>query len=231
MEPDNTVPKNSFWVTDGGGIKIFGASSPTLENLEVYDNFTRPCAGGVSVQQQMLKENPVTFRNCIFRNNRAQVTGCAVDLLEGSFAVLENCLFVGNLGNTGVDTVAKRSGEKPMDNSAALTIFQNSRAIVRNCTFTANRNGVDDLSGVSVYENSIFLRNELAGGKPEFQRYEVDLQKGGTVKNCVIVGTVHDPAGALAKNGNRLNAELKLDEKFRPQASGFENVGFRPPSN
>src|SRR6266496_5810561 len=35
MEPDLTVPKNLFFFADGGAIKIFGRSYPTLQNLEV----------------------------------------------------------------------------------------------------------------------------------------------------------------------------------------------------
>ena len=41
------------------------------------------------------------IENCVFRNNRAQITGAAVDLLPGSSAVISNCLFTGNLANTG----------------------------------------------------------------------------------------------------------------------------------
>lgn len=229
MEPDKTVPRNSFFVTDGGGIKVFGESGPLLENLEITENFTRPCAGGVSVQQQGLKARPVIFRNCIFRANRAQVTGCALDLLEGSAAILENCLFVGNVGNTGVDTVAIRSGEKPFENSGALTIFQNSWAIVRNCTFAGNRNGVDDLGGESTYEKSIFHRNELGGGKPGLTRYELDLQKGGKVRDCVFVGTVLDPQKAIAPTENVLNgADPQFDHRFQPRADAYKGIGFRP---
>src|SRR6266699_624185 len=42
MEPDLTIPKNSFFFSDGGAIKIFGHSSPTIQNVEVVDNFTSP---------------------------------------------------------------------------------------------------------------------------------------------------------------------------------------------
>ena len=35
LEPNESVPKNSFFLTDGGGIKIFGRSYPVLEDLEV----------------------------------------------------------------------------------------------------------------------------------------------------------------------------------------------------
>src|SRR5216683_471740 len=108
MEPDTNVPKNLFFYTDGGAIKIFGRSYPTIRNVEVVDNYASPCGAGVSVQHQGFKEHSVLIENCVFLRNRAQVTGAAVDLLEGSAARIINCLFVGNISNTGVDVVAKR---------------------------------------------------------------------------------------------------------------------------
>src|SRR5881396_3299536 len=34
MEPDVAIPKNLFFFADGGGIKIFGRSTPTIQNVE-----------------------------------------------------------------------------------------------------------------------------------------------------------------------------------------------------
>ncbi len=79
---------------------------PTIENVEVVDNYTSPCGGGVSVEHLDQIQESLLFRNCIFRNNRTQTTGSAVDLLRASHATIENCLFVGNLANLGVDVVA-----------------------------------------------------------------------------------------------------------------------------
>ncbi len=72
-----------------------------------------------------------------------------------------NCLLVGNASNLGIDVVAQRSGEPPFTNSGVLTIFENSRAALRRCTFTGNRNAVDDLGGISTYVNCIFADNGL----------------------------------------------------------------------
>ena len=228
LEPNESVPKNSFFLTDGGGIKIFGRSYPVLEDLEVVDNYTTPCGAGVSVQHQGFNTNFVVMRNCVFRNNRAQVTGSAVDLLAGSSAKLINCLFVDNASNLGEDIVAKRAGEPPFINSGVLTVFQNSRAIVENCTFTANRNGVDDLSGLSEYRNSIFHLNRVNKGL-EGERYELDLAKGGKVEGCVINGRVIDPLKVISGTRNVLNGgDPDFDERFVPRASGYPRVGYRP---
>ena len=58
MEPDVTVPKNFFFFSDGGAIKIFGRSYPTLRNIQVVDNFTSPCGAGISVQHQGIMRAP-----------------------------------------------------------------------------------------------------------------------------------------------------------------------------
>jgi hypothetical protein len=231
MEPDTTVPKNLFFYTDGGAIKIFGRSYPTLQNLEVADNYASPCGAGISVQHQGFKEHSVLIENCRFLGNRAQVTGAAIDLLEGSAARIINCLFVGNISNTGEDIVAKRSGEKPFTNSGVLTIFPNSRALVQGCTFTRNRNAVDDLGGESVYANCIFADNTLVSGPPGTDRYELDLRAGGKISGCVITGVVIDPHHSLSAHDNLLNAATpRFDQDFVPEAPEYRRAGCRPVS-
>ena len=107
MEPNRTIPKNYFFYSDGGAIKVFGRSYPTIQNNEVVENFTAPCGAGISVQHQGFKQDSVLIENCLFLRNRAQGTGAAIDLLAGSSARIINCLFVGNVSNTGEDMVAK----------------------------------------------------------------------------------------------------------------------------
>ena len=228
MEPDNTVPKNLFFYTDGGGIKIFGRSYPTLQDLEVVDNYSSPCGAGVSVQHQGHNQQMVTIENCHFVRNRAQVTGSAVDLLEGSSAQIINCLFVGNASNQGIDVVAKHSGECAFTNSGVLTIFQNSRALVKNCTFTGNRNAVDDMGGQSTYIDSIFADNSLPGGMPG-ERYELDFPVGATVRNCRIRGRILDPRHAVSGNENILDAPpAHFSQSFTTSTADYLGVGFDP---
>ena len=100
IEPDTTesrLKKTAFFYTNGGGIKIFGRSSPTLEDLTIEDNFSSPCGAAISVEQCGYMEKQVTIRNCIFKNNRSPLTGSAIDVqghLAGSSIVVENCLFL-----------------------------------------------------------------------------------------------------------------------------------------
>src|SRR6266516_1347477 len=193
IEPDITVPKNLFFFADGGGIKICGRSSPTIQNVEVVDNFTSPCGAGISVQQQGFNQTPVLIENCVFLRNRAQGTGAAIDLLAGSSARIINCLFVGNVSNTGEDVVAKNSGERPFVNNGVLTIFWNSGAEVRNCTFTGNRNGVDDMGGQSTYLNCILVDNKLDTGLKGSARYGLAVNAGAKkISGCFINGIIHD---------------------------------------
>ena len=74
IESDD-IRKTPFFYTDGGGIKIYARSYPTIENVEVFGNYTSPCGGGVSVEHLGQMQDSARFRNCIFRNNRTQTTG------------------------------------------------------------------------------------------------------------------------------------------------------------
>src|SRR5882672_5050992 len=231
MEPDTTVPKNLFFFTDGGAIKIFGRSYPTIRNVEVVDNYASPCGAGISVQHQGFNQNSVLIENSVFLRNRTQVTGAAIDLLEGSAARIVNCLFVGNVSNTGVDVVAKRSGEKPFTNCGALTVFKNSRALVTHCTFTGNRNAVDDMGGESVYANCLFIDNNLTDGLTGTERYELDLPAGGQVSGCFIKGVLRDPGKVVSAQENVLNAPPpRFNNDFVPESPEYNGAGYRPVS-
>src|ERR671919_558806 len=85
IESDD-IRKTAFFYVDGGGIKIYARSYPTIEHVEVYANYTSPCGGGVSVEHLGQIQDAAVFRTCVFRNNRTQITGSAVDLLHGSRA-------------------------------------------------------------------------------------------------------------------------------------------------
>jgi len=228
VEPDTTVPKNLFFFTDGGAIKIFGRSYPTIREVEIVGNYTSPCGAGISVQHEGHNEGSVLIQDCVFRDNRTQVTGAALDLLAGSSARIVNCLFLENISNTGIDIVAKRSGEAPFTNSGAMTIFQQSRAWVENCTFTGNRNGVDDMGGRSVYRNCIFFRNALEGGLPGGKRYELDLQKGGSVSRCFINGPLIDPLKVISATDNVLDApDPAFNRELVSESAEYREAGYR----
>jgi len=231
MEPNRTIPKNHFFYSDGGAIKVFGRSYPTIQNIEFVDNFTSPCGAGISVQHQGFKQDAVLIENCVFIRNRAQGTGSAVDLLAGSSARIINCLFMGNVSNTGEDPVAKTSGERPFVNNGVLTIFWNSSAVVRNCTFTGNRNGVDDMGGGSNYANCIFVDNKLDGGLKGLARYELAVNVGARVSGCFINGTIHDVRHEVSDQENELTAPPpRFNKDFVPEAPEYKNAGYRPVS-
>jgi len=229
IEPDKTIPKNLFFFTDGGAVKVFGRSYPRLIDLEVVENYASPCGAGISVQHQGFNEHSVLIENCVFLRNRAQVTGSAIDLLAGSSARIINCLFVGNVSNTGVDSVAQRSGEPPFTNSGVLTIFHDSRAWVQNCTFTGNRNAIDDMGKGNAFIDSIFHENILQGGLVKAGRYELDLAQEAKVQGCFITGRILDRANSISPKENVLGAPPpEFDQDYVPQAVQYGRAGYRP---
>jgi hypothetical protein len=232
IETDSDLPleKGLFFYADGGGIKVFGRSYPTILNMEVFDNYTSPCGGGVSIEQQGLAEQPVTIRNCIFRNNRCQITGAAVDVLPGSSAVISNCLFVGNVANTGPNYVGGPDNPYNEEHgSGALTVFPQGRVIVERCTFAGNWNGADDKGTGNVYADSIFWRNTKSGGISPDRRYELDILDGRNVSNCFLRGEIADLRGTIDASKNTIDApDPDFDESYRPRAETYANVGYRP---
>ena len=237
IQPDiqaDNLKKAKFFYTDGGGIKIFGRSYPTIENVIVTDNYTSPCGAGVSVEHRSHTDGStlqsVLLRNCIFSNNRCPVSGAAVDLLHGSSAEITNCLFVDNLSNEPMDERAKTPGQwKPQHGSGALTLFPGSHVVVRRCTFTGNRNAVDDVNTGNIYEDSIFWKNDAARGWPSGCRYELDLASGVGVRGCFLGGgTVVDLNNVIDNTKNVLNCpNPNLDVNNSPQNSDFSKVGYR----
>jgi hypothetical protein len=223
--------KTLFFYADGGGIKIYARSYPTIERVEVVGNYTSPCGGGVSVEHLGQMQNAPVFRQCIFRNNRTQITGSAFDLLHNSRATIENCLFVGNVANLGVDYVGMLAGgEYHAENgSGALTVFEGSRAAVSRCTFTGNWNGVDDNGTGSTYADSIFWKNTLAGGISPGGRYEIDITDAAGVRGCFIHGATADLRGTIDRAANRFDPpDPRFDARFVPQSPDYARVGYRP---
>jgi Right handed beta helix region len=230
IESDD-VRKTPFFYADGGGIKIYARSYPTIERVEVYGNYTSPCGGGVSVEHLGQVQEAALFRDCIFRNNQTQITGSAVDLLHGSRATLENCLFVGNIANLGVDLVGMLGGAEyhPEHGSGALTVFEGSRATVSRCTFTGNWNGVDDNGTGSTYTDSIFWKNTLKGGISAGSRYELDITDASGVRGSFIHGDVNDLRGTINKELNTFDPpDPRFDAQFVPRAPQYAKVGYRP---
>src|SRR5215510_8368019 len=226
IESDD-VRKTPFFYLDGGGIKIYAGAYPTIERVEVVGNYTSPCGAGVSVEHLGRPLDAVVFRDCVFRDNRTQVTGAAFDLLHGSRATLENCLFVGNIANLGVDYVGLlTAGEyHPEHGSGAMTVFEGARAEVSRCTFTGNWAGVDDNSAGSTYVKSIFWNNTLKGGISTGAPYEIDITNGGGVRESFIHGETNYLRGTHDRAVNTFDPPApRFDEKFVPQAPEYAAV-------
>jgi len=219
-----------FFILDGGAVKVFANSAPQFQNCTIVGNRTQLCGGGVSIEQSYQSAEPVRFKNCVFRENHCPATGAAVDVLAGGLAEFENCLFVGNIANTGMDEIAKQTGltYNEKHGCGALTVFPDSRVHVRNCTFTANWNGVDDHGSGSVYENSIFWMNdawdESRPGKP----YELDVFESAVVSGCFIHGQIADLRGTVSPQQNTLGEfDPRFDEQFQPTTSACQTAGYR----
>lgn len=224
IESNSSIPRTHYFYTDGGGILVHGRSYPTIENVEVRGNYGAVCGGGVSVQHPLGSlADAVMFRDCVFRDNRAAVSGSAVDLLiPGSWAIFENCLFVGNLSNT--DLCSDVDGPH-----GALTVFPGCRATVSRCTFTGNRNGVDDHGTGSTYRDTIFWRNERTGGACVPDQYEFRARTPGEVTGCLIGGAPLPSSASMSVADNTLGIlDPAFDSAYQPHHRRCKGAGWRP---
>jgi hypothetical protein len=224
IEPDRSIPKTHYFYTDGGAILAYGRSYPTIENVEVVGNTSSVCAGGVSVQHYIVPfGGAVRLRNCTFRDNHAGTSGSAVDVLTpGSWVIIENCLFVGNVSDERVVLPQNtRFG--------ALSVFPACRANVRNCTFTDNCSGADD-RGESTYEKCVFWNNARPGGKSHKPTFELNVTSAAGVTDCLIDGRDGaDLKSNVSRSANRFGAPgPEFDAEFRPRNPAYQGVGFRP---
>ncbi len=233
-----------FFYTDGGGIKIFGRSYPTIDQVELVDNYVSPCGAGISIEHRGFGQHgSVLIQNSVFQNNRCLITGAAVDLLPGSAAEIRNCLFVGNLSNRGnqythvkgnlkwpgIDKIMKQTVlYQPNHGSGALTVLPASNVIVEECTFTGNFNGVDDKGKKSAYRDCIFWKNTAEGTTREGKRYEIDVLESATVANCFINGEINDLRDVIDSMANQLNCEdPAFNEYYEATNPKFAKVGYR----
>jgi hypothetical protein len=168
-------------------------------------------------------QGSVLFKDCVFRNNRAAVAGSGVDILTpGSWAVLENCLFVGNLSNDGIDANGGQG-------YGSLTVFPGCRATVNRCTFASNRNGVDDRGSDSTYRETIFWRNNRGGGTGNHASYELAISSGEGVTGCFIDREAGDLLANLSRSFNTFGApDPNFDADYRPRHHAYRGIGFRP---
>lgn len=170
----------------------------------------------------------------MFENNHCPATGAAIDVLQGSFAIIENCLFVGNIANTGMDRIAREFGltYNHRHGSGALTVFPESKTIVKRCTFTGNWNGVDDRGSGNIYADNIFWMNTARDGSRPGAAYEIDILDARNVTRCFLKGHIADLRGTLNRADNVLEAaDPQFNASFIPRAPEYRDVGYRPALN
>ena len=92
IEPNSKLPimdKGLFFYADGGGIKVFGRSYPTISQMEIVDNYVSPCGGGISVEHQGVGQQAVTISDCIFKNNRCREQIGTLQKTDSNFPLLK----------------------------------------------------------------------------------------------------------------------------------------------
>ena len=143
----------------------------------------------------------------------------------------ENCLFVGNIANTGMDEIATRFGltYNAEHGCGAVTVFPDSRVQVRRCTFTENWNGVDDRGVGNRYQECIFWQNTASDGSRPGAPYEIDILDAAGVRDCYFGPGIGDLRGTVDPSRNVLRSEdPAFDQQYVPRSPAYASAGFRP---
>ena len=88
---------------------------------------------------------------------------------------------------------------------------------------------MDDKGRGNIYTNTLFWMNKRGGGISPGRRFEMDILDGAAVTNCFLSGEIDDLRGSLDRHKNVLDApDPEFDDAFRPTASAYVSVGYRP---
>jgi hypothetical protein len=97
------------------------------------------------------------------------------------------------------------------------------------CTFTGNRNGVDDRGSGSTYSETIFWRNNQGGGTGNQPTYEVAIWTAEGMTGCFIDRETGDLLANVSRSSNTFGApDPNFDADYRPRNEACQGVGFRP---
>ncbi len=116
---------------DGGGVLIMGDVDLEFVDCTFENNYSVMCGGAVSVQAN--PASVVNFSGCIFKNNKAEHTGPAIDiLLPGITSAVDNCVFEDN-----------KTGRYDNGSLGQIAVFPASTLTVTNSKFINSPNDVD----------------------------------------------------------------------------------------
>jgi len=202
-EPGSYWKKSFIYYADGGAIKIWGNSSPTLKNLTIKNNYALLCGAGISIEQYGQSESPVIIENSKFIGNQVNLTGAAIDLLPGSKAVITNSHFEKNSTKTFLDyfpnQIKKEFSNKKsvvhthilkekgiFNDSATITLFKGSSLEISKSSFKDNNRSVDYISNIKWYTERIKSKRIKKDIKKSLTNITVRNSKFHTKKKSTI---------------------------------------------
>jgi len=172
---------NGRYCYDGGAIRCFNNSSPTIRNCIITQNFAQGRAGGI-----YCGTSSPTIKNCIITDNVAtRGYGAAIACFYDSSPTITNCIITGN------SAVGYHHG-------GGIYCHDHSNAIINNCLISSNSAGHRG-GGLSAYWSSPVLTNctvigntaEEGGGISSFR------ESNPSVINCIVRDNI-------AADGNQL---------------------------
>lgn len=209
----------SPYLLAGGGILSF--STFTLRNCQFNNNFAN---SGGAVFVEVPNGEGMVMQNCFFQENSADAQGCAVHLRTLNGALVEDCVFIQNVGFRGTfyplnctDLVVRNSifseNLNPDGFGGAFFNWNSVNTRLEGCTFSTNvaENGgaiYNDGRNVDVpiliVDGCTFEDNVATdfGGGAIYNWNSVDL----SISNSTFTGNIGANAGAIYNDGRNITA-------------------------
>lgn len=174
---------NGRYCFDGGAIRCFNTSSPTIRNCIITQNFSQGRAGGIYCDT-----SSPTIRNCIITNNVAtRGYGGAIACFYDSSPTIANCVIANN--------IAQGDGH----HGGGVCCHDHSDALVANCIVTGNSAGHRGGGLYAYWSSPTFVNCTVIGN--------MALEGGGigsfresnpSVINCIVRDNIAPDGNQLA---------------------------------
>lgn len=257
-EIKNSVFKDNKVGNDGAAITLNnGDNLNTLVENTTFDG-NIGYADGQSLgtiyhrEWHTTKDNPTTFKKCIFKNNKTSAGGIIADMGSGHpYVVFEDSEFYGNYAKSGgviygqgnvyyiknsiIHDNSAKNGAVIMSYVNSYTYFQNTK--ISNNT-ASNRGGVLYLChGTVSFEDSILMGNksEGPGGALYVDNYNFTSRQALRVKDSTVTDNSGTYGGGIALydyNDNGFNVLLENSKIYNNHAdTAGDDIAYRINSN
>ncbi len=213
----NTIENNSWSSSDGGGMTLFAAGTPTLENNIIQGNSAYDQGGGIWIVNE---SNAVIVQNLIYNNTAAQGSGIYFLVPEGNAGpVFVNNTIVGTSSSSDGSAVYAGGFDGQVDfynnlmigSSGTNAVYCDSTysttppTFTNNDSYSASGSGLEGTCAGQASENGNLSVNPLFRGKTNFR-----VKAGSPIIGAGDVAAPDLPAKDLSGGARIIDGKIDM---------------------